>query len=109
MSNESLRDETARLDRAVFQVYRYGMLVFILGLFVMAIQDHLHTALGHDPYRGYIFPSVLLFNHLVWVFKWPRPVTNALYILSSGGMILGLFYLFYLSRVLYPIHMPGAN
>ncbi len=56
MSNESLRDETARLDRAVVQVCRYGMLVFILCDLVVATGKHLYTTPGRDPYEGFIVP-----------------------------------------------------
>jgi hypothetical protein len=109
MSNQSLLDETARLDRTAVQVYRYAVFVFVLGLFVVATQDYLSTAPGRDPYRGFVFPLMLLFSHLALAFRWPRPATIALEILSSGWMVFGLLYLFYWSRVLYPIHTPGAN
>jgi len=33
----------------------------------------------------------------------------ALYILSFGWMIFGLFYDLYLSSVLYPVQIPGGN
>ena len=109
MSNESLRDETARLDRAVVQIYRYAVFVFIFGLFVVATGEYLHTPPGHDPYEGFVFPLMLLFFHPALAFKWPRPVAMALYILSLGWGIFGLLYSLYLSDVLYPVQMPGAN
>jgi hypothetical protein len=64
---------------------------------------------GHDPYGGFIVILTLLFNSLPSVFQWRRSVAVALWILAVGWLVFGFFYICYWSRVLYPIHMPGAN
>ena len=79
------------------------------GLLALETLFYLHTPPGRDPYDGFILPLMLLFSHLALAFKWPRPVMVALYILSFGWMIFGLFYDLYLSSVLYPVQIPGGN
>lgn len=64
---------------------------------------------GYDPYGGFIVLLMLLFNSLPSAFQWRRSVAVALGPLSWGWMVFGSFYIFYWSRILYPIHMSVGN
>lgn len=97
MKTGSIWDSDARMEQAwqaLRSIYRYGMLVFILGVFALAIVIYLHTSPEDhsDPYMGFILPLMLLFNHLASAFKWRRSVAVALEILSSVWMVFGILY-----------------
>ena len=85
--------------------YRYGILVLIFGLLAWRIKWHLtlSPSYSYDPYSGHIFALMLLFNHLTGAFKWPYRITVALWILCWSWIAFGLFYICYLSGVLYPL------
>ena len=84
--------------------YLYGMLVFILVLFVQQIQLHLTLPPDYDgdPYGGYVGILTLLFMHLACAFKWRRGVATAQWVLFWSWMIFAFFYILYLSHALYP-------
>ncbi len=89
---------------AIHPLYRYGMLVFILVLFVLHIKIHLTLPPSYtgDPYIGYVVVLMLLFGHLACAFKWPKGIAHALWTLSSIWIVFALFYILYLSHALYP-------
>jgi hypothetical protein len=84
---------------------RYGMLALILVLLAWNIHLFVTLTPGYsgDPYMNGVVVLMLLFNHVAYQFKWPHSATAALRILAWIWLALGLFYIFYLSRVLYPI------
>jgi len=94
-----------KLSKVVVSSYRYGMLALILG--VLAHHIHWHVTLppgySYDPYASYVCALMLLLNHLAFAFKWPRRVNIAMWVLAWSWLIFGLFYICYLSRVLYPL------
>ena len=87
-------------------VYRYGMLVLILYLLAENIRWYftLTPDWPYDRYGGLIGVLMLLFTHLSFVFRWPTSITVILRVLTFGLILFGGFYVFYLSRVLYPLH-----
>jgi hypothetical protein len=92
-------------------LYRYGMLLFIIGLLAWLIHLDLTSPPSYysDPYGPYIVPLMLLFIHLAYAFKWPRLVSIGLQTLAWSWIVVGLFYIFYLSRVLYPLPVWPAS
>ncbi len=100
-----IRSKRTDPSGAAGPVYRYGMLVFILGLLAWNIHWHLTLPPSYDgdPYSTSIIILTLLFNHLVAAFKWPRHVSVVLWALSWSWMAFTLFYVFYWGRVLYPL------
>jgi hypothetical protein len=106
MKNGSIWDSDARMEQAwqaLRSIYRYGMLVFILGVFALAIVIYLHTSPEDhsDPHMGFILSLMLLFNHLTGHFKWRRSVAVALEVLSVSWMVFGCFYICHLSHLLF--------
>jgi hypothetical protein len=92
-------------------LYRYGMLLFIIGLLAWFIHLDLTSPPSYysDPYGPYIVPLMLLFGHLAYAFKWPRLVSIALQTLTWSWIVFGLFYLCYSTRVLFPLPVPPAS
>ena len=56
-----------------------------------------------DPYRGVFVILAFLLLFLANRFAWPTRVTVILRVLAWIGFAFALFYIFYLSRVLYPL------
>ena len=56
-----------------------------------------------DPYRGVVVILAFLLLFLATQFAWPARVTVILRVLALIGFVFALFYIFYLSRVLYPL------
>jgi hypothetical protein len=85
-------------------LFRYGMLVLILGLLVKQIKWHLSLTPYYDGdrYRIYVIVLMLLFYHLSSSFKWPKGLARTISVLSYIWFVFLLFYIFYLSNVLYP-------
>ena len=108
MSRQSVPDEGALISSAA---YRYGMLAVILGLLAWDVHLYLSLPPGYhgDPYGNFVTVLMLLFNHLAFAFKWRRSVSIGLQIVACVWLVFGFFYVVYLGRVLYPIHMPGAS
>ena len=50
-------------------VYRHGLLALILALFILAAFDSPHHFWG-----SLLVPTMLLFNHLAFQFRWSQPV-----------------------------------
>ena len=84
---------------------RYGILVVLVGLLAWEIQSYrtLPPGYPYDPYSNIIVVIMLLFNHLAYMLEWHRHVAVVLRVLSLGWLVFGLFYIFYLSKVLYPL------
>lgn len=57
----------------------------------------------HDPYTNFVVVIMLLLNHLSGQFIFPRRTTIIIRVASWLCLVFGLFYIFYLSRVLYPL------
>ena len=55
-----------------------------------------------DPYRGVVILAFLLL-FLANRFAWPKPINVILRVLAWICFVFALFYIFYLSRVLYPL------
>jgi len=55
-----------------------------------------------DPYRGVVILTFLLL-FLANRFVWPKPVNIILRVLAWICFVFALFYIFYLSRILYPL------
>ena len=89
-------------------VYSYGMLVLILGLVAWDIQWYVNLPAGYsyDPYGNGIGALALLLAHLAFQFRWPIRVTIVLRILALAWLLFAFVYVFYLSRVLFPIMTP---
>ena len=56
-----------------------------------------------DPYRGVVVILAFLLLFLANRFAWPTRVTVILRVLAWICVVFALFYIFYLSRVLYPL------
>jgi len=56
-----------------------------------------------DPYRGVVIIPSFLLLFLANRFEWPKRVTVILRVLAWIGFVFALFYIFYLSRILYPL------
>jgi len=56
-----------------------------------------------DPYRGVVVILAFLLLFLANRFAWPTRVTVILRVLTWICVVFALFYIFYLSRVLYPL------
>ena len=97
-----------QLLKAADAAYRYGMLIVILVLLAWQIRWYFTFAhvYNGDPYGTGILVLALLFNHLAFAFNWPRAVAIALWVLAGSWIVFSLFYVFYLSRVLYPLETP---
>ncbi len=55
-----------------------------------------------DPYTGIVGSLLLLFLHLAFSFEWRPSVTAVLRALVHIWILFAGFYIFYLTRVLYP-------
>jgi hypothetical protein len=91
-------------SKGKYPLYRYGMLAYILVMSVWQIELYLTRPADYegDPYGGFVCVLMLLFGHLAMAFKWRRGVAIALWVLTSGWIVFGFFYVFYWSHVLYP-------
>ncbi len=89
---------------AVSPAYRYGMLIFILVMLAWQVEWYvtLRPDYDYDPYGTGVVLLMALLGHLASAFKWPKRVTVALCVLALSWSLFGLFYLIYLSPVLYP-------
>jgi hypothetical protein len=54
-------------------------------------------------YGGVLLILAFLFHFLAYRFAWPTRVTVILRVLACICVVFALFYIFYLSRVLYPL------
>ncbi|MBP7052034.1 MAG: hypothetical protein KBE65_13550 [Phycisphaerae bacterium] len=92
-------------------IWRYGMLALILGLLAWNLHSYfsLPARYRYDSYMNLVVVLMLLFNHLAFAFKWRRSITVALWTVAWSWIVFGLFYIFYWSRVLYPINIPTGN
>jgi hypothetical protein len=86
-------------------VYRYGGLVVIVGLlgWSVALLAHIPPAYPYEHYANLIVGSMMLLNHLAFAFHWSRRITPWFRAAGLLGLISGCFYLFYLSRIWFPL------
>ena len=77
----------------LISVYRYGMLVLLLGLLMHHIYWHLTLPPSYhgDPYSLYVVVLMLLFQHMGFVFKWPKQVGVILRVLAYSWTVLAIF------------------
>jgi len=63
--------------------FRYGFLAFLIALAVFAAiaAFHLPPSAG-GSYFGFLIPTMLLFNHLAFQFRWPTSVRVGIRILT---------------------------
>ena len=85
--------------------FRYGLLVFMLALLFGACLDIATTSPSHrgERYSVPVLLLVVLFHYLAFAFSWPPRIMLAMRIMAVSWLAFGAFYLFYLSRILYPI------
>ena len=90
--------------RQISSFYTYGMLIIFVVLFAWDIEYllTLPSFYPHDPYEGLFLTLMLLFNHLAYQFRWPALIMASLRILAWSWIFITLFYVFFLSHVLYP-------
>lgn len=107
----NVRSVSTQAESILGSIYRYGMLAIILGLLAWCTRLYFRLPPGYngDPYGNLVGALMLLFNHLAFAFKWPRPITVVLWTLAFGWLVFGFFYISYWSCVLYPIVGPGQN
>lgn len=70
--------------------YRYGFLALILALIIIHAFDP-----PHHYWSGFLLPTMLLFNHLAFQFRWSRTVTVALRICAWFWIGFGLMVFSY--------------
>jgi hypothetical protein len=85
--------------------FRYGFVVLVGAMlawnaYLIATRP---PGLAGDPYGGMIIGVMLLSNHVAFQFPLPPRATIAARIFSLAWLAFGLFYICYLSRVLFPL------
>ena len=77
-------------------VFRYGMLLVLLGLLAADVHWDLNPSPASDPerYMNAAVVFMLLLNHLAFAFKWPFYVTISLRIVAVVSMLCVAVYLF---------------
>ena len=85
--------------------FRHGFLVVIGALlawnaYLLATRP---PGVPGDPYGGLVLAIMLLSNHVAFQFPLPPRVTVAARILAVAWAVFGMFYVFYLSRALFPL------
>ena len=70
--------------------YRYGFLALILALFVLCAFDS-----SRHRWGGLLLPTMLLFNHLAFQFRWSRPVMIVLRACACFSIVLIFVVMFY--------------
>ncbi len=85
-------------------LYRYKVLV--VGLCLLAFIIFMNTREPGDIpdlYEDVLLVLAFLFCFVAYEFAWPTPVNVILRILALILIFFAIFYIFYFSRVLYPI------
>jgi len=86
--------------------FRYGFLALTCALLAWSVylfftrSPHYHG----DPYGSLIIAVMLLLNHVSAHFRLPPRVTVAARILAIVWLAFSLVYVFYLSRLLFPLY-----
>jgi len=70
--------------------YRYGFLALILALILLSV-----FVSPHHFWRGLLLPTMLLFNHLAFQFRWSRPVKIILRAFAFFWIVLVFVVMFY--------------
>jgi hypothetical protein len=85
--------------------FRYGFLAVIGALLAWNVYVFVTRSPSYrgDPYGSLIIAVMLLLNHAAYQFHLPPRLTVATRILAIGWLAFCLVYVFYLSRVLYPL------
>ena len=69
--------------------FRYGLLGAIFALFALVL---CHPTQRH--LSALIVPTMLLFNHLAFQFRWPRGFMIALRVIALAWVVAGCIYVF---------------
>ncbi len=79
-------------------VYRYGMLVVVLGLLAGWFRLYCTTspASSSVPYVLLVVILSLLFSHLAYSFRWPPSITVVLRTLCWSWSVFSVFYILYI-------------
>ena len=87
-------------------VSRYAILCisFVLLLWQAWLFAHLPAHYPYDRYGGFVVPLLLLLNTLAFGFHWSQAAMIALRLIAWAWLFAGMFYIFYLSRVWFPLH-----
>lgn len=82
---------------------KYIFLLFILTLlaFYSWIFWITPASYPHDRYSGFVIGFMLLFNLLAFQFPWQPVMTAVLRMLSAVWTLFGVYYIFYLSHILF--------
>jgi hypothetical protein len=86
--------------------FRYGFLALICALFAWNV--YLFTTRSPhyrgDPYANLILAVMLLLNHVSANFRLPPRIMVVTRVLAIAWLAFGLVYVFYLSRIFFPLH-----
>jgi hypothetical protein len=102
----NIRSAFTRLTQSVHPVHpviSYALLVFLLLFLADSIWWRLTPPGSSDSdYTDLFTALLLLFGHLVFMFKWPRCVAFALGVLASSWTGFFLLYVYYLRHAFRP-------
>ena len=86
--------------------FRYGFLALTCALLAWSVYLFFTRSPAYrgDPYGTLIIGVMLLLNHVSANFRLPPRVTVVLRILAIAWLAFTLIYVFYLSRILFPLH-----
>jgi hypothetical protein len=94
----TIRSFLEKASQLGLPVYRYGMLVLLLGLLAADIRWDLYPSSASDTlrYGNAAVVFLLLLQHLAFQFKWPRHVTVLVRVAFFVWMICVAVYISYL-------------
>ncbi len=94
MLRQTLRNEGASPVRAI---YRWGMLTFILLLIGWAIRNEMEAVEFRWRHLGQqlVVPTMLLFNHLAFEFRWQGLLGFAMNVLAFAWLFIGGYIVLY--------------
>jgi hypothetical protein len=97
--------------RATDRMLAIGLFALVACILLYVIRS---SGSRDDPYAMGVLGLMLLFSGLAGLahecqFRWPAWLVAAFKLLSLAWTVFGLFYLLYLSRVLFPINRPPGN
>jgi hypothetical protein len=92
----SIRSSLGNAPGAIDLVFRYAMLVALLGLLAADVYWDLCPSPANDPerYANSAVVFMLLLNHLSFAFKWPHHITVWLRVMACAWMVCVAVYLF---------------
>lgn len=85
--------------------FRYGFLALISALIAWSVYLFFTRSPAYrgDPYGNLILGVMLLLNHVSAHFRMPPRITVVVRVLAIAWLAFGLVYVFYLSRILFPL------